>query len=125
MIPLRTKHPPESLPLGTCLLILTNVAVFATTTENLVIRKDVLDQWGLRPSNFDFMHVMSSMFLHANLMHIIGNMWFLYLFGFAVEGRLKTPRFLILYLLAGFAGDALQLSGPGGADIPTIRSSVP
>ena len=124
MIPLRTKHPPESLPVGTCLLILINAAVFAMTTENLQIRRDVLNQWGVRASNFDIPHVLSSMFLHANLMHIVGNMWFLYLFGFAVEGRLKTPRFLLLYLLAGFAGDCLQTLALGGSsDLPSIGAS--
>jgi membrane associated rhomboid family serine protease len=124
MIPLRTKHPPESLPVGTCLLVLINAGVFATTIENLQIRKDVLDEWGLRPSTFDFPHVMSSMFLHANLIHLIGNMLFLYVFGFAVEGRLKTPRFLLLYLLAGFAGDCLQILIQGGSsDIPSIGAS--
>ncbi len=74
------------------------------------MRRDIVDQWALKGATFDFVHLMSSMFLHANIMHIVGNMWFLYLFGFAVEGRLRTLKFLVLYLLSGMAGSALQLA---------------
>lgn len=124
MIPLRTKHPPESLPIGTCLLIVANVVAFALTTDSLVIQRDVVANWGLRPSNVDFLHLLSSMFLHINLLHIIGNMWFLYIFGFAVEGRLKTPRFLVLYFLAGICGGYLQVLVQGSSsDMPNIGAS--
>jgi membrane associated rhomboid family serine protease len=66
------------------------------------------------------------MFLHANITHIAGNMWFLWIFGSVVEGRLNTFRFLILYFLAGACGDLLQLavqSSAGGPEIPSIGAS--
>ena len=56
----------------------------------------------------------SSMFIHGGWLHILGNMWFLYLFGDNVEGRLGKGRFLVLYLCGGLvAGLAQVISSPG------------
>jgi len=109
MIPLRSKNPPESFPIGTIALIVANVGIYLATQEGGQVRADIVEAWALKGSNPDFVHLLSSMFLHANPLHIVGNMWFLYLFGFAVEGRLRTIKFLLLYLLSGIAGSALQL----------------
>lgn len=124
-IPLRAKNPPESLPIGTCLLILVNTVIFAVTTEDAHIRLDIMKQWGVSLSNLSLTTMVSSMFLHGSIMHLLGNMWFLYLFGFAVEGRLKTFKFLILYLLAGLTGDGLQLLFQSAMhqDIPSFGAS--
>ena len=64
------------------------------------------------------------MFLHGDILHLLGNMWFLYLFGFAVEGRLRPLRFLLLYFLSGLAGDFLQISMLAHLeDIPSLGAS--
>lgn len=124
-IPFRCKNPPESLPVGTVALILANVVIFALTLDGFQISKDVLMQWGVSLAHPDPIHMLTAMFLHGSIMHIAGNMWFLYLFGFAVEGRLRTLKFLTLYLLAGFAGDGLQLlfQSMSGRDVPGIGAS--
>lgn len=125
LLPIRSKNPPESIPFVTIILITINIVVYACTSNGLQIKEAVLNNWGLKGSNFDFIHMNTSMFLHGGLMHIIGNMWFLYLFGFAVEGRLKSVKFLILYLLAGYAGDLLHqlILGASSPNVPSIGAS--
>lgn len=65
------------------------------------------------------------MFLHGDIFHILGNMWFLYLFGFAVEGRLRWHKFLLLYFVAGLAGSGAHflLFSTGRPDIPSFGAS--
>src|SRR5689334_7360513 len=110
-IPYRCKNPPESFPWATCGLIAANVFVYVCTTRvGLVIKEPVVDEYGLKFSNINFRDAFASLFLHANLLHLLGNMWFLQLFGSAVEGRLRWFKFLLTYFLAGFAGDALHLA---------------
>jgi membrane associated rhomboid family serine protease len=124
-LPIRSKNPPESLPIATIVLILANLAVYVFTTNGLEIRESILNQWGLKGGNFNFVHMNTSMFMHANLFHFLGNMWFLYLFGFAAEGRLRPIKFTILYFLAGYAGDLLHYAIIGQADpnVPSLGAS--
>jgi membrane associated rhomboid family serine protease len=124
-LPIRSKNPPESLPIGTILLIVINVFVFVFTCDGWQIRDSVLKSGGLTSDNFSVGTVLSSMFLHGDWLHLLGNMWFLYLFGFAVEGRLKTLRFIPLYLVSGVTGDLLHqvLMGRTHPDMPSIGAS--
>lgn len=109
LIPIKSKNPPESFPLATILLIVINVVVFfCSSSRGLEIREDVLREWGQTGASFSAVHTLTSCFLHADLLHLIGNMWFLYLFGFAVEGRLRTAKFVLLYFVAAFAGDLMH-----------------
>lgn len=67
--------------------------------------------------------IFTSMFMHGSWMHIIGNMWFLYVFGDNVEDVMGPFRFMIFYLLCGVAAVAAQvLSGPGSV-IPMVGAS--
>ena len=122
IFPYRQKNPPESLPIGTCVLIFFNVLVFFLTTQGLSITEEVVNQYAYRPSQPTVMRMFASMFLHGDLLHLLGNMWFLYLFGFSVEGRLRTWRFLPLYFLAGIVASLMQVVATG-ADIPQIGAS--
>ncbi|MCP4203667.1 MAG: rhomboid family intramembrane serine protease [bacterium] len=66
---------------------------------------------------------VSSMFMHGGWMHLIGNMWFLWIFGNNVEDVMGRFRFVVFYLLCGFAADAAQmLSNPESA-IPMVGAS--
>lgn len=125
-LPIRSKNPPESLPIVTiCLILLNSILYFATSESGLVIRKDVIQNWGLKGTNFDLPHMFSSMFLHGSPLHLIGNMWFLYLFGFAVEGRLRSLKFLLLYFVAGLTGDVMHqaITGHLSPNVPSIGAS--
>jgi membrane associated rhomboid family serine protease len=125
LLPYRHKNPPESFPFVTCALILINVAVFAATSNGWMIHEDFVKQYALSYNNATPLRFLTSMFLHADTLHLLGNMWFLYLFGFAVEGRLKTLKFIGLYFVAGICGDLLHLaiSGAAAPDIPSLGAS--
>ena len=49
------------------------------------------------------LHLLTSMFLHGSWMHLLGNMWFLWLFGNNVEDSMTRPRFVVFYLVSGLA----------------------
>ena len=66
---------------------------------------------------------LTSMFMHGGWMHIIGNMWFLFIFGNNVEDAMGSLRFLVFYLLCGFAAAALQVAFDPASSIPMVGAS--
>ena len=67
--------------------------------------------------------LFTCMFLHGGLMHIIGNMWFLFIFGDNVEDRFGHLGYLLMYLLAGVAAGVLHIVADANSAIPTIGAS--
>ena len=67
--------------------------------------------------------VISHMFLHGSWMHIIGNMWFLWIFGNNVEDSMGHLRFILFYLLSGFAAAGLQTAADPSSVIPMVGAS--
>jgi membrane associated rhomboid family serine protease len=70
-----------------------------------------------------FSHVLTSMFLHGSWMHLIGNMWFLWLFGNNVEDSMGRLRFVVFYLLSGLAAAFGQVVTSPNAVIPMVGAS--
>ena len=68
-------------------------------------------------------HIFTSMFLHGGWMHLIGNMWFLWLFGNNVEDSMTRPRFLVFYLLCGVAAAMAQVWAEPASPIPMVGAS--
>jgi membrane associated rhomboid family serine protease len=68
-------------------------------------------------------NVITSMFLHGSWMHLIGNMWFLWLFGNNVEDAMTRPRFALFYLLCGLAAALLQVAFNPGSIVPMVGAS--
>lgn len=68
-------------------------------------------------------HLVTSMFLHGSWMHLIGNMWFLWLFGNNVEDAMGRPRFVIFYLLCGLAAALAQVITKPDSGIPMVGAS--
>jgi membrane associated rhomboid family serine protease len=68
-------------------------------------------------------HVLTSMFLHGSWMHLIGNMWFLWLFGDNVEDSMTRPRFLAFYVLCGLAAAAAQVFTQPASVLPMVGAS--
>ncbi len=68
-------------------------------------------------------NVLTSMFLHGSWMHLLGNMWFLWLFGNNVEDAMSRPRFVMFYLLSGLAAALLQVVAEPGSAIPMVGAS--
>jgi membrane associated rhomboid family serine protease len=126
LLPLRSKNPPESVPFGTIGLIALNIIVFCFTVDGVLgIRKEVLDDFALSYNHITPVTLFSHMFLHTNVLHLLGNMWFLYLFGFAVEGRLRTAKFLLVYFLSGLCGATFHIVffGRGDPNLPMLGAS--
>ena len=77
--------------------------------------------YGLSPT--DLSPFLSNIFLHGGWLHIILNMWTLYIFGPALEDRLGPVRFAILYLLAGVAASVTHALFNAGSMVPTLGAS--
>ena len=68
-------------------------------------------------------HVFTSMFLHGGWGHLLGNMWFLWLFGNNIEDAMTRPRFVAFYLLCGVAAALLQVASEPSSGIPMVGAS--
>ena len=68
-------------------------------------------------------HLFTSMFLHGSWMHLIGNMWFLWLFGNNVEDAMTRSRFLAFYLLCGLAAAITQVAADPTSVVPMVGAS--
>jgi membrane associated rhomboid family serine protease len=67
--------------------------------------------------------VLTSMFLHGGWMHLVGNMWFLWIFGNNVEDAMGHLRFVVFYLACGVAAAALQTAFAPTSMIPMVGAS--
>jgi membrane associated rhomboid family serine protease len=70
-----------------------------------------------------YSNVFTSMFLHGGWMHLIGNMWFLWLFGNNIEDSMTRPRFVVFYLLCGVAAALAQVVAEPDSIIPMVGAS--
>ena len=68
-------------------------------------------------------HVITSMFLHGSWMHLLGNMWFLWLFGNNIEDSMTHGRFLAFYLLCGIAAALFQVVADPASIVPMVGAS--
>lgn len=126
LLPIKSKNSPESLPVVTIALIVINVIVYAFTTEyGLIVKESVVDQWAFKSADFPSVTLLTSMFLHGDPFHLIGNMLFLYIFGFAVEGRMRSIKYFALYMLSGLGGSVLHhlMIGAGDPDRAALGAS--
>jgi rhomboid family protein len=124
VIPLRDVIPSRTTPFVTVGIIAVNALVFwFELSLPAPTRQAFLFQFGMVPATFTWLTLVTSMFLHAGWLHIIGNMWFLWIFGDNVEDRLGHLRYLVFYLLCGLvAGTAQALVSPTSY-VPTIGAS--
>ncbi len=108
-LPFRAKNPPERFPVVTLGLIALNVLSFALTSQYfLVVRESAVHAFALSHETLGLPRLLTSMFLHGSIFHLLGNMLFLWIFGGPVEGRLRSLPFLALYLTCGLAGGLLH-----------------
>jgi membrane associated rhomboid family serine protease len=68
-------------------------------------------------------HIFASMFLHGSWLHLIGNMWFLWLFGNNVEDSMGHLRFIVFYLLCGVAAALAQVAAAPSSIVPMVGAS--
>lgn len=124
MIPLRDTQPSYSTPIVTIGLILANVAAFfyEISLDSFSLNH-LLAERGIIAARFEVSDLVSSMFLHGGWMHLIGNMWFLWIYGDNVEDILGGGRYLLFYIACGAAAGLAQVMFSPGSRIPTIGAS--
>jgi len=133
MLPLWDAHPHRRPPVMTAMLIAANTAVFACQVwlalaghlepfvlEHALVPRRLVAGWD---DGAQWLTVLTHLFVHGSLLHVLGNCWFLWIFGRNVEDRLGSFKFLGLYLLAGGAAAALQVAIAPDSPVPMIGAS--
>ena len=149
MFPIRDDNPQVLIPYGTYAIIVLNalVWVFVQRLGMTVPLAESICSFGLIPAELlnrlaepvqvqlgeglacviggssGWHTTLTSMFMHGGWMHIIGNMWFLWIFGDNVEDSMGTRRFVVFYLLCGLAAAGLQIATNPGSVVPMVGAS--
>src|SRR3979490_2133111 len=124
MIPLRDVIPSRTTPYITVTIIILNaLAWFYELALPRRVWPRFLQFYGVVPANFTAMTLISSMFLHGSWSHVIGNMWYLWIFGDNVEDRVGHGRFIVFSLLCGIAAALGQVAVDPNSMLPTIGAS--
>lgn len=148
MFPIRDENPHFLTPVVTYTLIALNVTAWVSLqglgSEEALVRS--VCNLGLVPGELlgrvtpgtafpmgpyacvvgpdpSWITAFSHMFLHGGWFHLIGNMWFLWIFGNNVEDSMGHGRFLVFYLLCGLAAAALQMATQPGSIVPMVGAS--
>lgn len=125
MIPLYDESRIKGkIPWATFFLIFLNVVIFFISLSDLNF---YVGNFGLIPERFlegkAIFSILTSMFLHGGFSHLIGNMWFLWVFGDNVEEKVGKIKFLILYFLSGLGSSLLYLITTAEKSIPVVGAS--
>ena len=149
MFPLRDENPTEIFPIFTLLLIAANVAVWfyvqgagmdpgtlqqAVCTYGAIPSEITgqtrplppeLREYGLvcPQGGITWVAILTSMFLHGGWLHLIGNMWFLWIFGNNIEDSMGHLRFVLFYVLTGIAAAAGHILSTPGSQVPIVGAS--
>ncbi len=149
MIPYRDENPTLKTPFVTYAIVALNLLVWVVVEgagSGLPLARAVCDL-GLVPGELTgrlaagtafqmgpdlycrvggshhYVHVVSSMFVHASWMHIIGNMWFFWIFGNNIEDSMGRWRFAAFYLMCGTAAALAQVAMDPASPIPVVGAS--
>jgi membrane associated rhomboid family serine protease len=130
MIPLKDENPTHITPFVNYSLIAINILVFvyqmfitpdaeAFVMEHALIPAQLLREMDLR----NIARLFTSMFMHGGILHLGGNMLYLWIFGDNVEDAMGHGRYLIFYLLGGLLATAIHIVTSPGSQIPTLGAS--
>jgi membrane associated rhomboid family serine protease len=139
LIPIRDNVPTRGFPYVTVGLIVANVLFYVLYQHaGLSAPEGPINELAFHPCEVNDscpvvgedwpLTSFTSMFMHGDILHLGGNMLFLWIFGNNVEDSMGHVRYLVFYLLAGYAATALQTvitlqTAPGAADIPNLGAS--
>ena len=144
MFPLKDNIPTDRFPIVTVALIVATVVIYfflqdggweitSNTAGDWAVRDyalvpcDITDQCAAGDVARDHIgpiaSVFTSMFMHGGLLHLGGNMLFLWIFGNNVEDSMGPVKFILFYLAGGVAADALQIVFDTGSEVPTLGAS--
>ncbi len=136
MLPIRDRNPSGTFPFVTIGIIFINVSIFL---YELSLGSDLsvfLHQYGIVPIKVaqyyrssdltlidTFFPFLSSSFLHAGFIHLIGNMWFLWIFGDNIEDKLGHIKYLCFYILCGAIASSVHVFFNSQSEIPCVGAS--
>lgn len=143
IFPIRDENPQIYVPYVTYLFIALNVLAWIVLqgmggepalTQSIcqfgLIPADLTSQEFVRTrpvcaidGNPDWYSLISAVFMHGSWMHLIGNMWFLWIFGNNVEDSMGSARFAMFYLICGLAASATQIFADTGSVVPMVGAS--
>jgi len=136
MFPLRDTIPSRTFPFVTISIIIFNFLIFFYELSLGSTLNEFFKSYGIIPAEFLNINIknpfqivsltlplFSSTFLHGGWMHIIGNMWYLWIFGDNIEDRTGHFRFLIFYILCGMLAGITHILMNSHSSIPTVGAS--
>ncbi len=136
MIPIRDTIQSRSYPLVNNLIIGLNIAVYLVSLAQGDALHRFFVVYGLVPARYTVPEIsqyfsfgrqafsfLSFMFLHGGFLHLLGNMWSLYIFGDNVEDRLGSAKYLVFYLLCGVLSGLSHLALNLQSQVPTVGAS--
>ena len=137
MIPLKDRNPSSTTPVITVLLIIVNTLAFLyELTLPARLEQSFMMSYAMVPARLTHLLAaqnvpvqvaltpfLTSMFLHGGWLHLIGNMWFLWVFGDNVEDRLGHISYLIFYLVCGFGAGLAHVVANLGSTVPSLGAS--
>ena len=124
MFPLRDDRPTYTPPVITTMLIVACAMVFLHEINlDDYSRSFFMERYALVPAHFTPAALVTSMFMHAGWMHIIGNMLFLWAFGKSLEDAMGHFRFLGFYLLCGIIAGVVQFIFNFYSRVPMVGAS--
>jgi membrane associated rhomboid family serine protease len=136
MIPIQDAIQSKNFPVVNIIIIGLNILVFLWQLFQGSYLKEAFFLYGVVPIRYSDSEIsaqfttvqqglpfLTSMFLHGGFLHLLGNMWFLYIFGDNIEDRLGSLRYLVFYFLCGVATGLIHLLTNWTSKIPTIGAS--
>ena len=148
MFPLRDENPTELTPIITVLVLMANVAAWlllkGAGSEQALVQS--VCAFGVIPAEvtgrlggysgvdlgggmtcafggLGWEALFTSMFMHGGWLHLIGNMWFLWIFGNNIEDSMGHLRFVVFYLLCGLGASGAQVVAAPGSPVPMVGAS--
>ncbi len=128
MFPIRDTKNSNKFPFVNLAIIGTNIYVFYLELTNPAIEQ-FIGKYALIPANINFADIntlspfVTSMFLHAGFLHIISNMWFLWIFGDNVEAKIGHIKYFTFYIFCGIVAAFVQYIFTASSNIPMLGAS--
>ena len=136
MIPIRDRNPSGTFPYVTIGIIIVNIIIFlyelslGSELGRLFMKFGVVPlkvSYYSQASDLTFINTffpfISSMFLHGGFVHLIGNMWFLWIFGDNIEDKLGHFKFIAFYFLCGIIASSVHVFFNSQSNVPCVGAS--
>jgi membrane associated rhomboid family serine protease len=130
MIPIRDQIPTRHVPVVTYVLIAANILVFVLQWLAGSNQETLVYQFALIPAQVtsgldarDILDIFTSMFMHGGLLHLGGNMLYLWIFGDNVEDAMGSGKYLVFYLTGGLVASLAHILTNPNSQLPTVGAS--